>query len=497
MKHFYSICVPVFVFVLLSACSKDDSLIDNEGIKTSRATTDEIYYANQFAKDVLADFYVWNKEISADLIKLNPDVNTDPVATVKDIRYKVNGKEVDKWTVLTNDYEGMTEGMSGVETTYGYSLKLGSFSNTGDYFFLVAFVYEGSPAEKAGIKRGDIIVQLNGKDITKDNYGDVLNTSGITLRMGIDKGTSIELGKTIQLTAIKMYLNPILVVKTFDCAGKKVGYLAYSQFDLVSIPKLIELCKNFKAEGVTELILDLRYNGGGYVITENALASMFAPESEVKAKGLYQKEIWNDEYMDYFKQKGRDTNTYFTTSFIIQDENKNTSKVSTEGANIGLKKIYGLITSGSASASESLLIGLMPFMDVELIGTTSQGKYCTGRVLAPQDIYKTPPTALKNWGIYVMINRYTDKNGNNPCMPDGLIPQYTLRDDIMDGYQLGDERETMLKAALIKAGKTDIPTTRASRSVSLPEYQLEDIHTSPLYGKRILDDDTYRAMVRP
>jgi len=483
MKLFYSIFTAFSILFMMSGCSKSEDNNDNN--KTDqRITTDEIYYANQFASDALSDIYLWNKEIASDIKKLNPDTNTDPISTVKEIRYKENGKDVDKWTMLTNDYDSFTNSLKGVETTYGYDVAMGKFTNADAYFFVISFVYDGSPAQQAGLKRGDIIMKLDGKDITDANYLDALYSSKVTLGMGTDTGQGIQLGNSISLAAIKMYENPILASKIFDCNGKKVGYLAYSSFDLVSVPKLIEICKTFKAEGVKELILDLRYNGGGYVITENALASMFAPESEVKAHARCSTEIWNDGYMAYFKQKGEDINTYFATDFDVYDENQNTIKVSTADANIGLNKIYGLISSGTASASEALLIELMPFMDVDLIGTSSHGKYCTGMVLQPSDIYKNSPKSIENWGFYVMINRYADKNGNNPCMPNGLSPNTEEQDNPMDGYQLGDEQETLLKIALIKAGKTDIPT-RSIASLSLPKYKTKFIPTGPLFGKRI------------
>ena len=57
-------------------------------------------------------------------------------------------------------------------------------------------------------------------------------------------------------------------------------------------------------------------------------------------------------------------------------------------------------------------------MAVELIGGQSHGKYCTGALLGPENIYSKFPSVIKNWGLYVMINRYADKDGNNPCMPD-------------------------------------------------------------------------------
>ena len=464
----------------MSGCSKDDDNGGGQGSGDGRVTTDEIYYANQFAYDVLDTYYLWKE---------------------------------DKWTMMTDDMESLINNMDGVATTYGYNLMLGKFSNSENYFFIVAFVYEGSPAYKVGIKRGDIIMQLNGKEITKDNYQEALYSSNITLGMGEQKDGYIGLsGQTLTLDAVTMYENPILVHKTFDVGGKKVGYLAYSSFDLDSAEKLVDICCQFKQEGISELILDLRYNGGGYVFTENVLAFMLAPENVVKSKAVYETEIWNKsidyrlsavddrrcryagkpgtgsefdfkaaekDLMEYYKKKEKTClNTYFST--VVTNGSKT---IDVGRANVGITKIYGLIGSGTASASESVLIGLMPYMAVELIGGQSHGKYCTGALLGPENIYSKFPSVIKNWGLYVMINRYADKDGNNPCMPDGLKPDYPAEDNPLDGYQLGDENESLLRLALDRAaGKTE---RSGARTVSLLPYELTPMTVNPLFGKRI------------
>jgi len=271
-----------------------------------------------------------------------------------------------------------------------------------------------------------------------------------------------------------------------------VGYLAFSDFDLQSIEDLIDICKSFKATGVKELILDMRYNGGGYVYTEEILASMLAPIDMVRNGEVYQTEIWNDKYMAYFTQNKIDRTLYFKTLHKGILNGKELT-YNTAEANIGLEKIYALISSGTASASEGIIVGLLPYMDIELIGKNSSGKYCTGSIFQPKDIYKKAPDAIKNWGIYVMVNRYGDRNGNNPCMPDGLVPNFTANDDPMDGYQLGDEQEGLLKIALQHAGmKFDEQTTRTH---SYLDVELTMIDTNPLSGKRIQLNTAMPTMV--
>lgn len=130
---------------------------------------------------------------------------------------------------------------------------------------------------------------------------------------------------------------------------------------------------------------------------------MFAPQEAVSSKKVFEKEIYNSYLSEIYQKQGENLETRFTTEFNYPEVEVNAS---TKDANIGLKKIYGLIGSGSASASEALLGGLMPYTNVRLIGTQTHGKYCTGWMLSAEDMYEKCPQELKNWGIYVMVSIY-------------------------------------------------------------------------------------------
>lgn len=466
---------------LFSGCSDQDP----PAPQTERSTTDEMYYANLFAGEILQNYYYWNKEVAGDLARLDPNTNTDPIKTVSEIRYHKENTLIDKWTMLTDDMKQFTENVGGVSTTFGYQPVVYRVSDSSNQCIApVAFVYKDSPAAKAGLKRGDLIYQINGKELSTDNYQELFNSASITLSLAtIDPSTKSlkPKGKPVQLTAVKMYENPVLHHCTFEFNGKKVGYLAYSSFDLKSIPELVEISKKFKSEGVQELILDLRYNGGGYVITENAMGSMYAPQAAVSSHEIFEKEDFNEEMTAYFKQHGKDNITRFQTEYSYPQEGLN---ISTKDANIGLKKIYGIITKNSASASEALLGGLMPYMEVELIGEQSHGKYCTGWMLSAKDAYDKVPPAIQEWGMYVMVSVYKNAADQTPCMPDGMVPNVKAEDDPMQPYQLGDENESMLKVALTRAGKKypDAPASRSGKTImeELPTPQKAN------FGKRIL-----------
>ena len=476
-------------FLSFSSCSNDEP--SNLSDKGNRITTDEQFFANHFAHDLLELCYYWNEEIASDLNKLNPNKNTDPIATVDEIRFHKGDKKIDKWTQLFNNIQQFQDNVSGITTTYGYlPITYQLEKGKKECISAVSFVYNDSPAAKAGLKRGDVIYKINGQTLTTDNYEELYNSSSITLSMatvkigGYEKVSITPTGKDIQLNAIHIYEDPILVDSVYEINGKKVGYLAYTSFDLTSIHELIRIAKDFKTQGIEELILDLRYNGGGYVITENVMASMFAPQDVVTAGKLYEKEKFNKQVTQDLAKKGENGETPFMTEFKFKNDNNQIVVISTKESNIGLKKVYGLISKNTASASEALLGGLMPYMDVEVIGKPSHGKYCTGWMIAAKDAYKKVPKPISKWGIYVMASIYQNANGETPCMPDGLQPSLSVDDNPILPEQLGDVNEKLLKVALQRAGKVYNDRKTCSEMESLQLNDIEIPHKAS-FGKRI------------
>ena len=498
----------LILLIVTAACSKESyeptpSPSSGGGSSTVTPTvtiSDEIQKADQFAQDVLNIYYLWNKEIAnAISSQLDPSSCTDPVATVEKIRYKQGGgystkQDEDRWTQLFDDITPFQESVQSVETTNGMSLTIGQFADTSpqEYFFIVNLVYEGGPAAKEGLKRGDIILTYNGKDITDANldeayFGEKAAEYGLGewLTDGIH-----DTDKTVFLTPVKMYLDPVICNKTFEVGGKKVGYLMYESFDLDSCDKLINVCKQFKSEGVTELILDLRYNGGGYVFTEELLASMLVPEAHVKAGDIYQQEIYNEVLTEAFtKRYGNDfSKTYFSTNHEYGEKGKTGYKnYSTEGANIGLTKIYAIVSANTASASEGLLVGLSPYVDIVYIGQQTHGKYCSGYIMGVDDFYDNPPASLSKWGIYVMVSTFADRDNKNVSRPVGIVPNIEAKDTPWGGKAIGNQNETMLKAALQAAGKdfssVAVATTRSYDE--MPSMKTKMMHNKHNFGKRI------------
>ena len=455
---------------------------------------------NYFAANCMSLYYLWNDKVSGLLESwLNSAIKTNPIEKVRAIRYKQGGKEYDRWTEVTDDFDGFTSSVEGVSTTYGCDITLKMLDQT-NVCAIITVVYADSPAAKAGLKRGDVIVQINGLPMTLSDYYTLVTDSflyspscSVTL---LDPVTG-KAGKKVSMTAVKMYENPVVHHSVFDIGGKKVGYLVFTSFTLMAIDDLMDVCESFKQDGVSELILDLRYNGGGYVLTEEVLASMLAPKANVQAGDLLEQEVYNADMTAYYTKKyGADAlKSFFKTEFTL-DEGLVPQTFNTAPCNLDLKKIYAIIDSGTASASESLLVCLMPYMDIQLIGQQSHGKFCTGIMYGAEEWYDDYKDQMNdnryaqkkdvtNWGLYVMIGRYADKNGNCPAMPDGLHPDVAAEDVPEYGFDFGDERDPMLRQALILAGRSDLRTvsTRASApSLSLAPEQVR----KPVFGKRIL-----------
>ena len=449
------------VLLLSGACSKDFFFGDNGEYGT-------LEYVNVFACNTMNSFYLWADEIKEEFDRWDIK-ESDPVGKVKGLRYKdADGQQVDKWTELFSDFDTFSAYVSGNRKSFGFSCKFYYADEEATRLeAVVTYTYADSPAREAGLKRGDSIREVNGQALTQDNYARIYNEE----LSGADQVTlTLADGTRKTLTAVQMYENPIQLACVFDCGGKKVGYLHYTSFTVDSCGELIEVCKFFKSHGIQELVLDMRYNGGGYADTEELLASMLAPEADVTVGNILSTEVFNSLLTGaYGEQKNA-----LKTEHVIKQDGKETT-FSTEGANLGISRLYAIVDSGSASATEALICELYPYLPITLIGGRTHGKFCSGLMIQASEWYEINANELGNlakgkdlvdgWGIYVMYSRFADRDGVTRCMPNGLAPDYTVRDNPKDGYQLGDSRETMLSVALaLASGAAPAPALAASRA---------------------------------
>jgi carboxyl-terminal processing protease len=442
----------IFMGTIFISCKKDENIpkeddpIEEPIEEEAPLITQKI---NEFIK-LSMDVYLWEQYL--------PNI---------DIRYEFDSKEYfdkllyseDKWSFITDDIEALEASFQGVETTFGYSLAFGRFSNTETLFAIVEYVYPNSPASMANLKRGDIILQLNLGDITEENYRELFYGSTIDITLGVLDDGSISEGSKINMTSQTLNLDPVLVTDVIEVDGRKIGYLFYAQYISNYNSSLDIAFQEFKVQGITDLVLDIRYNPGGYISAAQHLCSSLAPQSVVSAQDVLVTLQWNSFYQNYWQ-----TNQVYNQIQM--------NYVSTP-VNLNLSKIYILTGSGSASASELTITGLDPYMDVVLIGDTTYGKYTGSITLKPEKIFTSEPSSyyadFDNWGLQPIVLRYANALGITD-FKDGFAPDFYVYDDLWEGIPLGDPTDPLLAKALEQI--TGIKKVSALKKQAIPYYEI-------------------------
>ena len=452
---------------IVSACSDKGKGIIDEPKKPKPGVETKTQRVNHFIVDMMSDAYLWTKTVNWDAIDYKTEENSQKL--FKKIRHKH-----DRWSMLTDRVSELQNAFQGVSTTFGYQLIFGRFSNKEALFAIVLFVYPNTPAEKAGIKRGDLLVGLNGGDITETNYRNLYNASSISVKKGVlVDGKISTLPAAISMKALEMYEDPILKDSVIVKGSHKIGYLCYADYTLKSEPRLLEVFSKFKSQGVTDVVLDLRYNGGGTARTSRLLCSILGPQSAVKKKAKLLSQVWNDKYMKYWKEKKMEDRI---TEYFID----------TLSVNMNLNRLYVLTTRRTASASESTITGLHPYLDLVQIGDTTSGKFCGGILMNPEDLWgKGKADDIKDWGIYMMVYRFA--NINDDEFINGIVPKHVEEENYYALYPFGDERDHLFgKAVSLITGQ---PMIKARSQEQIPPYTI-----LPTEDRRALNEKMISAM---
>lgn len=257
----------------------------------------------------------------------------------------------------------------------------------------VKYVYPGSPAALAGIKRGYQIKSINGNSSlsydgpgygsgTSTNLNFVINaysnSNTITMTLLKPDGTTL----TVTNMNVATYtVNPVLKDTIFDQGnGHKVGYIVFNSFtsDANADPQLDPVFANFASAGVTDLVVDLRYNGGGYVSTAEHIDNLIVPAAKTNSLmyNTYYNDILTSGKEVLLKNQwrkdpstGQDYN-YGQFDYSVAGNAVNFSKI----GSLNVNRVFFIVTGSTASASELTINNLRPVMDVQFIGETSYGK---------------------------------------------------------------------------------------------------------------------------
>ena len=406
----------ILIIFGLFSCHQNDNLTPGNQISS------ETLAVNNFIWDNMDHYYLWR-----DYMPQNIDLTQepDPKALFDKLLYKTE----DRWSFITDNKNDLINELNGIQKSFGFNFKLYKQSSSSDIFGVIEYVVDGSPAATAGLKRGDVFMKVDDNQLTVDNYTTLLfNRDNYTLTLGDMSGNGPVANSTkISLNAQIVVENPVFLHKIIDTGQTKIGYLVYNQF----IPQYDTLLQNifqtFIDSGISDLVLDLRYNPGGSITSADNLASMIAPSSVVNQNDVFTRFEWNSIMEDYFKQQEGEN----SPNLVINYE--------PNGVNLNLSRLYILVSQNTASASELIINGLKPYLNVMLIGEDhTSGKY-TGSITI------TDPNNKLNWALQPIVIRSSNANGVTDYK-NGFTPDYTVPDDLFD--PLGSTNETMLAKAI-------------------------------------------------
>ncbi len=433
----------IFIIGIFIGCQKEDQ-------GTASAYTKKV---NLFMKDAMEIYYLWNDKL--------PDIDYKNENDSKEYFEKLLYKD-DRWSFTTDDIDALESSFEGIETSHGWSLAFGTFTNTGNVFAIVEFVYPYTPASEAGLKRGDIIVLMNNADITVDNYLDLLNSSSMSVTLGILTNEGITTGSTVNMVARELQLNPVLKTAVVVHDNHKIGYIFYAQYIDEYTNAIDTALQSMIDQEVTDLVIDLRYNPGGSVDAAQHLCSALAPLTAVNNQSTLVELYWNDEIQKYW------TDNQIMSQIEVDFDSEVPVKM-------GLNKIYFLTTSGTASASELTITGLGPYMtDVITVGDTTHGKYTGSITLKPEDIYNNSDyyKEIENWGIQPIVLRYANSAGVTD-FTNGFAPNILVEDDLFDTKPLGDMEDPLFRAAIEDITGTSIVASKSAKTLKIPHRMFD------------------------
>lgn len=403
----------IFLSILMVACSSGNCLLDEP------ATVIEYQYSehNQWIYSQMNKYYLWRDELPD---SVSCDYGLTPPEFFKSI---LSTKDRFSYITANSSYNPQF-------CNYGVEYQV-YVDKRGNEAAQVLYV-QSDNAKQQGLKRGEFFRII-------ERRADYLRLCKVILNeqnLFVSSDKEIDLPNTADKQGVTVLLDSV-----YYLYGHKIGYLCYTKFDKES--DLHHSLTKFKDKHITELILDLRYNPGGYVSTCQYLCNCIVSENGYG--NVFQQCVYNDVLSNYyFKTTGNER----TFSFFA---NPITSGANTLGVGIialNLPKVYILTSSHTASASEATIICLKPYTDVTVIGETTVGKGVGSRNFSDNK-YK--------YSLQPIIMRYYNAIG--VTTPDsGIVPDYY----IPDGYatlkkDIGDIEEPLLRSALDIICGIDLP----------------------------------------
>ena len=458
MKNYLVIALAILNLTLVS-CNKND---DNDSYVSTDVQIKSFIYRG------FNTYYLYKDGNTI----LNQNFNSNYIGTPYQY-FEAIKDDNDRFSFIYHDYEVLEAYFSGISYSNGITYDL--YEHNNQYYAVILKVAQGSPADALGLERGQFITKVDGGSLSDSNSNSLSANNSYTITYAdynIDLDTFNEIG-TVNITEENFQEDAVTTYSIIEEDGIKVGYLLYDSFIAGSQVELNNIFEEFISNGVTELILDLRYNGGGSVATAVALAQMITGDYTDQ---VFFREQWNSEAQSYFEENDpesligrfKDTFTYEDTEYTINS--------------LHLDQVYILSSKNrTASASEMMINGLSPYIDVVHIGSPegTVGKSQASASLYDSDTFgKENVNSSHKYVLQPLI--FQSVNASAEVVPnDGLTPEISYTEQALNLGLLGTSTEPFLKEALNEITGNNV-LARSSFNYNFGNYIGSNKSKSPL-----------------
>lgn len=437
---------------------------------TNRAYADRpgtTLHENHWLRSWSNNTYLWYDEIE----DVNPAGFSDTLeyfAILKTNELSPSGQPKDKFHFTRDSAEWQQIVQAGVSAGYGAEFAI--IRGAPPRQIVIAFTEPNTPATQAGMMRGAELVEIDGVDVV--NAGDQASVDILNAALfPSDVGESHEfvfrpVGETATQTATlvsaEITASPVQYTQTIDTNTGKVGYMMFSTHIATAESQLIDAVTELADENISDLVLDLRYNGGGLLAIASQLAYMIAGDQPTSGKN-FDNLVFNDQHPTVNPVTGNSLSPtpFYTTSLGFSVDSGQSLPT------LDLQRVFILSTDGTCSASEAIINGLRGIdIEVILIGSTTCGK--------PYGFYPTD-----NCGTTYFTVQFSGENDKGfGDFSDGFSPANTADTvgvvvpgcSVADDYDfaLGDPDEAQFKAALDyrETGTCPTPSAKGVKQVS-------------------------------
>ena len=407
----------MYKFILLCLILAIVACEDNKN--DTPTPNDEQASAQEWLEQQVRDYYYWYQDMpSAEQLDFSAEVPAFFTSLL-------SAKDHFSWL----EQSSSTKAYQGNRTTYGLEFLMY------EKMACILYVLPSSPAERAGLKRGEWIAAINGQPLTPANAS-LLHRGG-QLQLSIyreEPCNSYVFSRTVNMeTACSVEDNPVFLDTVYQTGNHSIAYLVYNHFtpgpsgsqDETYNNSLRKAFTKFAAQQTNDLILDLRYNGGGQSSCAELLASMIVPFQYMNQEFCHMK--YNDKHPE------KNGIIRFDESYIYYG---------TSGANLNLKRVFILTGRQTASSSELVINCLRPYMEVILIGDRTFGKNVAFEEIRNEKLGLT---------LHLIVAQAFNKNGESDY-EKGFYPEkgHFLSESAQPLEELGDINECLLRHALKK-----------------------------------------------